>query len=587
MKRMSHWQISAVLAALALVASACSGGTGEETADEGAGGAAAVGGVTVSDDSLIPCLKMVGPSNAYQAQEFEANRLTLANFESLGFCTEYETTPDWTTFSAAVEEDDWAIASAGYLGNLFRIDPDELLSRPLLCDLGGKGGSNYGDYCLEEYDEAVLASKRALDTDERNEHVFRAQEIQALDLPYVTLYHPSLAFVYNKEAYTDVVTATAVGLYNFWNFVDARPVGDDKIYRLGQQGAIGSVNPMGAGDYNTDVEVHHLIYDSLTKISPDGEAVPWAAESWDIEDDTHIVMHLRDDMSFTDGEPVTAEDVKFSFDYTKEWEVGLYVNPLQPIESVDVVDEHTVRFTLTEPTATVFTGAFSQINILPKHIWENVVEEEGLNHPSEWTEQDMVGSGPYTVESVSANEAVELARNPDHFHAPQSEGMVFIPFADNQGVFRALQDGTIYFHQERLTTAAFETAQDEPHLELSEDLGTTVRWTAFSMRDDSPFRDWHLRHALAHAYDYETITEVINGGHATPGTGTIGSGNRFWNNDGIPHEELSVDEPHWHQFDLDKARQLLEEAGYRWDDEGRIHYPEDYEPQLHHPAFTD
>ena len=67
-----------------------------------------------------------------------------------------------------------------------------------------------------------------------------------------------------------------------------------------------------------------------------------------------------------------------------------------------------------------------------------------------------------------------------------------------------------------------------------------------------------------------------------PGQGTIGPGNTFWQNPNIPHEEMHDGVPHWHQFDPAKARKLLEDAGYRWDDEGNLHFPENHVPQLHY-----
>ena len=89
-----------------------------------------------------------------------------------------------------------------------------------------------------------------------------------------------------------------------------------------------------------------------------------------------------------------------------------------------------------------------------------------------------------------------------------------------------------------LTPAGATQATNEPHLELGEVGGITVRWTAFSMRDDSPFQDYHLRHALAHTYDYATTVDVILQGYGAPGQGTIGPGNTFWQNPNIPHEEM-------------------------------------------------
>lgn len=582
----------ALLATLVLVSAACTSSTSDTTTTEATngddGGAATTSPETddgdsgiLSDETLVAPIRHMGPSNAYEAPQFEANNLMFDYWSDLGISVETNLVPDFGAFAAAAEARDWDIASAGYLGTLFRIDPDELLSRPLLSQF--VGSSNYGDYEFEPYDEVVNASKVALDVDGRQALVYQAQEIQALDLPIVVTYFPAEIYAYNQDAYTNVVPAVAAGLYNFWNFIGAEPTGDDRIFRLAIEGAFRSINPMGANDYDSDVEVHGLIYDSLARVDPTGEVVPWAAESWEFTDDTTLVVTLRDDMTFHDGESVTAEDVKFSFDYVKEWEVGLYLNPLALVDSVDVVDDLTVQINFTEPNATVLSGALSQVKILPMHIWENVVEEQGLSNPAEWTETNMIGSGPYRAMTVTASEAVELVANPDHFNPPASDGWLVRYLSDNQAVFRALQDGTVYFHQvASLTPAGVTQAENEPHLAIGEQPGTTVRWTAFSFREDSPFRDYWFRYAIAHTYDYETVVDVILQGHGTPGTGTIAPGNAFWHNPNIPHEEREQGVPYWPQFDLEKARQILADAGYRWDDQGRLHYPENYEPQLHY-----
>ena len=262
------------------------------------------------------------------------------------------------------------MAAAGYVGNIFRIDPDQLLSRPLYGKFAGS--SNYGDWVFEEYDSVLEASKVELDVDARRELVWRLQEIQALDIPVVVSYHPSEVYTWNKDAYTNVIPGVGTGLYNFWNFVGAEPVSETtRSTGSLSRDSSGRSTRRAANDYDSDVEIHNLIYDSLAKPDPTGQVVPWAAESWSFPEPSVVEVVIRSGMTFTDGAPVTAEDVKFSFDYLKEWEVGLYQNALAPVESVDVVDPLTVRINLAGPTATVTSGALSQVLILPEaHLGE-------------------------------------------------------------------------------------------------------------------------------------------------------------------------------------------------------------------------
>ncbi len=269
--------------------------------------------------------------------------------------------------------------------------------------------------------------------------------------------------------------------------------------------------------------------------------------------------------------------MKFSYDYFKEWNVGLYVDALSEIESVEVVDPETVQFNLVQPSATVLFSALTNIMILPQHVWETVVEDEGLGHPSEWTETNLVGSGPYIVNTIVAGEAVELDRNDDYWAGPPASASVqAIFFGDSQGLFRALQDGTVYFHQhgalapearQQVTEGAF------PNLTSGTAGSVETRGVAFRMSEGSPFRDYNFRLAMAHTVDKDFAVDVGNRGFADKGTGTISPANEFWNNPNIPSENGELGTAYWPQLDLDRARQILTDAGYTWDDQGRLHYP--------------
>ncbi|MPZ70113.1 MAG: hypothetical protein GEU71_11385 [Actinobacteria bacterium] len=570
--RKSKWVVILVMMGL-LMGAACTN-DGDDSTD-----AAVTEGLT--DDTLVPTVVLVGPSSAYDAQQFESNQLVLDNMDTLGISSEYKFAADFADIAGLVESEEEHMVSFGYLGTLLRADPDALLGPPFLCEFAVPGGSNYAQYCNPEFDELVLESRQTYDFDERRALLLEAQEYVAKDIPLVTSYHPTQFDVYNSEAYTGVVPAIAVGLYNFWNFYQAVPTGDDKVFRFAHGGDIDNMNIMAQEAYTIEVEMNQdLTYDTLTRISPEIEVVPWAAETFEAVDETTVVATLNEGMTFTDGRPVTAEDVKFSYEYIKEWEVGFFLSALAPLESVDVVDDLTVQFNLSEPAAVFPHVAMAQVPILPKHVWQNVVEDNDLNHPAEWQDVDYTGSGPYEVESVNISEGVEWSRNDDYWAGPAgSEGFVMKNLADSQAILRDLQDEAVYFHQtDTLLANAVDQARNDERFTVLEVPGITVRFLAFVMNEESPFQDYHLRHAVSHLFDFETIVDVIAGGNADAGTGTIAPGNETWTNTDIPREE--VDGPHWPFLDMELSRQILEDAGYRWDEDGRLHYPENYEPQL-------
>lgn len=585
-----------LLVVMLLTVTACTSGDGEGTAttaapDDGTTETTTGGTDTATapepggDDTLVPPIRFLGPTAAYEEALFESNNIMIQNWEALGLTVEQTLLGDVGEIIDSAAPREYEAMSFGYGGRIDRIDPNELISRPFLCDLAGPSGSNYSDYCNPAYDELVAAQASAIDEEERQQLVWQAQELQAKDMPWLTAYHNQEVYAYNSSAYGSVVEAVVVGASNFQNFMEAEPLTDDSVFRFASDTVWRSINPTTVESYNQEVEIQKLVFDTLAKVLPDGTVGPHLAESWEFTDDTTLVLDLVSPATFHDGEPVTAEDVKFSYDYFKEWDVGLYINALAEIESVEVIDDETVQINLTNPSSTVLFNALSNIMILPQHIWETVVEDQGLNHPAEWTETNMVGSGPFIVDTIVAAEAVELVRNDDFWGEPaKSEAVQAVFFGDSQGVFRALQDGTVYFHQHgSLAPDARQqvTEGDFPNLTAGVAGSVETRGVAFRMSEGSPFRDYFLRLALAHTVDKDFAVDVGNRGFADKGAGTVSPANTFWHNPNILQENGELGTAYWPQLDLDRARQILTDAGYTWDDEGRLHYPSaDYEPQV-------
>ena len=532
----------------------------------------------ISDDAtLVPPIRFLGPTAAYEEALFESNNLMIEAWEALGLTVDTLLIGDVGEIIDTAADREYEVVSFGFGGRISRIDPDELLSRPFRCEFAGVGGSNYADYCNPEYDALLDAQRTAVDPEERQQLAHKLQELQAQDIPWIFVYHNDEVYAYNSDAYGNVVGSVVVGASNFQNYLNATPLTDDKVFRFGSDTAWRSINPMTVESYNQEVEVQKLVFDTLTKIRPDGTVGAWLGESWEFVDDTTLVFNLTSPVSFTDGEPLTAEDVKFSFDYFRDWDIGLYIDPLSEIESVEVIDDQTVQFNLVAPSATVLFSAISNIMILPEHIWGTIVEDEGLSHPSEWIETKLVGSGPYIVNNIVNQEVVELVRNDDYWAGPAaSEAVQAIFFGDSQGLFRALQDGTVYFHQHGALAPdarAQVTAGGIPGLTAGTAGSVETRGLALRQSEGSPFRDYYLRLAVAHTVDKVFASDVLNRGFSDPGTGSISPANVFWHNAGIPQVNGELGTPYWPQIDLDRARQILADAGYTWDEQGRLHYP--------------
>lgn len=519
----------------------------------GTSSSAAAGGAPV------PEITFVGPSESWTTAEFTADRLIAQDWQKLGVKVNLVTTPDWVTFTGYLAHKPWQAAAAAYLGTQERVDPTQLLSMPLLCNVP----TNYGHFCDPKYDAVVNQANTTLNQAQRKKLVYQAQAILAKDLPLVVEYYPDDEGVYNKQKVSGVVHALGAGLFNFWDFIEAQPVGGSTL-RVGTN-SIGTINPLDVGSYNTDIDLHHLIYDTLARVSPSGKVVPWAARSWRNQGPTTIDVTLKSGLKFSDGQPLTSADVKWSFDAFKQAKTAYYLSEIKPISSIDVKSPTELVFHLSKPEASFYSLTLANVPILPKHIWAKV------KNPTQWSQPNMVGSGPYKLQSFNATGQTVLVRNPNAIQVPKAAKLVFTVYDSGQSFFAALQAGSEDFGFHPLITPAMvQQAKSLPQLAILQKPGISVRWLTYSLRSGSPFANYAFRKAMSQAIDYKAIVTDVLQGTGTPGDGIIAPANQAWHD---PQVKFPA-------FDLAAARQTLKAAGYTWDAKGQLHYPANYTPQV-------
>ncbi|MBI3077177.1 MAG: hypothetical protein HYY85_09405 [Deltaproteobacteria bacterium] len=524
---------------------------------------------------LVPEIKFVIPSAAYDNTRFESGMLIARAWERLGLKVQLITTPDWPNFSKRVDYpwENHAFICA-YIARPERLDPDELLTRPLHSSQIRKGGGNYAGYNQPEYDAAVDAGRAELDVEQRRALIWKAQEIVARDIPHITLFHKKALHVYNKRKWGNVVSIPGTGFFNIINYVEAVPLTGDATMVLSEQGTWSSLNPFYAPSGWTAMDISRIIFDTLSRVGPDMKPAPWVPRS-----PTVVDVHLRKGMKFHDGQPVTAEDLKFSYEEMKRWRVPLYVPALEPLKQVRVLDAHTARLELAHPYAPLYMQTFALVPLVPKHVWEPALRERRMARPEEWNDpRSMIGSGPFKFVYLRGSE-VKLLANEEHFRRPKAKAFVVALVANVDAQFLGFRKGEYDFHTGRgLTTPQMKEARGVPHLGVVETDDIGVFWLNFNLREASPFRDHALRLAAAHLIDYETFVRSILAGLAVPGRGLIAPGNRFWHNPNIADGEVPG-KLHYHRYDPAQARRILQDAGYQWDSRGRLYYGEGHRPQ--------
>ncbi len=186
-----------------------------------------------------------------------------------------------------------------------------------------------------------------------------------------------------------------------------RGAGAGGTVTVGMRADFQPINAITAGDQYTVELINYALFTPLVQYDEQLNVRPHLAERWDMTDQD-ITFYLRRDVLWHDGRPVTAEDVKFTFDMAKDPAAGSLIGSayLPMVESAEVVDSYTVRFQFVRPHAQALEDFWWAP--MPKHLLENVSAAEMRNAPFN---RQPVGSGPYKFSLWQANQRLILEPN--------------------------------------------------------------------------------------------------------------------------------------------------------------------------------
>jgi peptide/nickel transport system substrate-binding protein len=516
------------------------------------------------EDRKVRELELYVTTPEYDPIRYEFGLMIAEEWKKLGF--DVKVTPlEWNRLAElGMKQKDYDAFTLSWAGRAERIDPDHFIYATLHSSNAGLGAYNIVGYDNPEYDKLAEAQRTVTDLEKRKEIVNKAQEIFLEDLPYAPVVHRDQVMAYNKENFKNVTYMLGEGLNSYWNFLNMEPTGDQKVVRWGYPSDIDSLNPLSSTNSH-DFQVTRLIYDRLVQISETGEPKNWAAES--IEDvngdgQTYRVT-IHEGMKFHDGEAVTAEDVKFSFDLVKEIQSPYFMAMVEPINSVEIVDELTVQFNLKEPFAPFISNTLAQMYIYPEHYWKPILDSEGATGVLEHQNEEIIGSGPFKIDYWRKNQELKLLRN-DEFRTPAKiDGILSIPYSNTQGMVAAVEQGEADMTGWWVEPIQVDKLKENPMLEVISVKDHGLYHINYNMRR-MPFDDKPVRLAMAYVIPKQRIIDELLEGYGTPANSLIAPANEFWHNPNIETFD----------YDMEKARKILEDAGYQWDENGKIYYPE-------------
>jgi peptide/nickel transport system substrate-binding protein len=309
---------------------------------------------------------------------------------------------------------------------------------------------------------------------------------------------------------------------------------------IGIPGDVTSMNPIHQATENTVIVTEQMM-EPLVILGPEGEYLPWLATSWDIVDPTTWRFSLREGVKFTNGEPFTAEAVKFTLDEVRNPDNQAKFLPLvKDIVDVRVIDEYTVEI-VTEAPNPIFLVEVARTFIMPPEHTRQV-GHDGF-------EKEPVGTGAYKFVEWAKGDHVTLDANPEWWNGqPKVDRLVFRIVPEDSARVAALQSGEL----DVAWNIPFESI---PQIEATEGASVLTRTGAIAYigldtLHGEPLANKLVRQALNYAVDAESIVKYIlqGRGYATPGA--------LWKISPGWDPSLPI------MYDPAKAKELLKQAGY-------------------------
>lgn len=309
----------------------------------------------------------------------------------------------------------------------------------------------------------------------------------------------------------------------------------------------GSFNPCWKSD-DPAYAINQNIFNKLVTLNADFEIRPDLATEWTIsEDGLTYTFKLADNVTWHDGEPFTSADVKWTLDAIREYKGRMYIE-FGNIDYVECPDDYTVILHMSQPDAALlgFLSWYACF-IMPKHIYE------GTDWTTNPANQSPIGTGPFKFVSWEQGESVELEANEEYFKgAPYIKRLIFKIIPDENSALQAFKNGEVDIIGGGIPYSEVKNLQEDPRATVILKEYPSRYYLGFNFKNEI-LQDHRVREAIARAIDRSEILEkAFHGiGHEAWGFYTPVISWAYNDQDLAP------------EFDLEKANDLLDEAGYK------------------------
>lgn len=317
-------------------------------------------------------------------------------------------------------------------------------------------------------------------------------------------------------------------------------------------------------DANVDIWILSNMYDTLLLPTDDGQSVQAGlATDWEMSDDgLTVTLKMREGIMFSDGKPITAEDVIWSLDRARNPDNGIWNFLLAAVSEVTAPEEGTIAIKLSRPDPAILP-ALSVFNaaIMPKAAFEAMPGTTDLEKATAFAENP-VGSGPFTLESWDRGSTLKLVKNQyywadgaDGKKLPYLDGVTFEIIPDDATRILRVQSGELD-GAELIPFARVAELQADPNINMELFPSTRVQDIILNVRPEiggkpNPMSDVKVRQAMNYAANKDAIIQVVTFGVGTPTSSFMSTTTPLHAGNGPVFP-----------YDLEKAKQLMSESAY-------------------------
>ncbi|RVC76852.1 ABC transporter substrate-binding protein [Mesorhizobium sp. M4A.F.Ca.ET.022.05.2.1] len=327
-------------------------------------------------------------------------------------------------------------------------------------------------------------------------------------------------------------------------FISAAASAGTKVLRIGYGTPVQTLDPIKTV-LGSDIISQGMMFSRLMKANADqSEIGPGLAESWKIsEDGLTYTFHLRDGLKFSDGSPLTADDVAFTYNRMRFQADSVYAAPFKSLQKIEAADARTVRMGLSHPfPAFLKLCEIWNTGIVSKASVKALGDEKFGSNPT-------VTSGPFKFVEWRAGDRVIMARNENFYLSghPRLDGIEFISVSDDNTGVAMVQAGELdvvmgvpYSRMKELETAGVKVAS-EP---------SSATYDMLINHETEPFSNVKFRQAVSFGIDRRAITDAVTAGYGKPASSIFSPMLEFFDKD-LPVIAR----------DVEKAKTLLASSG--------------------------